>query len=567
MHFSEGIIIIENVRMKALMRKHARPILSLVTLLLMTVLGFGQSIEELEQQLQQASSTKDKMYLNYELGEAYLRSDTKKALAYTKAAHSQANEIKNNNLSASSAYLLALIYERDRNKRNTEVWLKSATQFAKAAGDADLIIKSVDKRSKLATKERNYRRAYEINQEAFSYFSQSGTSMGDLEKKFEMQKKTLERSKVDLQKQKDQLEFNIRNLRMEMEQVDQDKNQLVAQQRQLLKVNEEKESEISEKEKELLSIAKEKEKAERTAEKRAVEIDKLSEEAAKTELVIQEKENAVIKAELIATESENLRNLSIATAGGIFLMALLFYSRYRAKRRANLSLEEKNKIIEDERQRSDELLLNILPASIAEELKTSGKARARRFDEATVLFTDFKNFTRISELLSPEELVEELDKCFKAFDFIIGQYPDIEKIKTIGDAYMCASGLTDRRVMPNSLVKAALEMQEFLDEQKQERMRIGKPFFEARIGIHTGPVVAGVVGVKKFAYDIWGDTVNTASRVESNSQPGRVNISETTYSLVRYKFECEYRGKVEAKNKGQIDMYYVNRELEGALVS
>lgn len=553
--------------MKALMRKHARSILSLATLLLVTVLGFGQSIEELEQQLQEASSTKDKMYLNYELGEAYLRKDTKKALAYAKASHTQANELKNNNLSASSAYLIALVYERDRNKRNTEVWLKSATQYAKAAGDADMIIKSVDKRSKLATKERNYRRAYEINQEAFSYFSQSGTSMGDLEKKFEMQKKALERSKVDLQKQKDQLEFNIRNLRLEMEQVDQDKNQLVAQQRQLLKVNEEKESEISEKEKELLSIAKEKEKAERTAEKRAEEIDKLSEEAAKTELVIQEKENAVIKAELIATESENLRNLSIATAGGIFLMALLFYSRYRAKRKANLSLEEKNKIIEDERQRSDELLLNILPQSIAEELKTSGKARARRFDEATVLFTDFKNFTRISELLSPEELVEELDKCFKAFDFIIGQYPDIEKIKTIGDAYMCASGLTDRRVMPNSLVKAALEMQEFLDEQKQERMRIGKPYFEARIGIHTGPVVAGVVGVKKFAYDIWGDTVNTASRVESNSQPGRVNISETTYNLVRYKFECEYRGKVEAKNKGQIDMYYVNRELEGALVS
>jgi len=549
------------------MRKHARFILSVAILLLMTVLGFGQSIEELEQQLQEASSTKDKMYLNYELGEAYLRKDTKKALTHAKAAHSQANELKNNNLSASSAYLIALVYERDRNKRNTEVWLKSATQYAKAAGDADMIIKSVDKRSKLATKERNYRRAYEINQEAFSYFSQSGTSMGDLEKKFEMQKKALERSKVDLQKQKDQLEFNIRNLRLEMEQVDQDKNQLVAQQRQLLKVNEEKESEISEKEKELLSIAKEKEKAERTAEKRAEEIDKLSEEAAKTELVIQEKENAVIKAELIATESENLRNLSIATAGGIFLMALLFYSRYRAKRKANLSLEEKNKIIEDERQRSDELLLNILPHSIAEELKTSGKARARRFDEATVLFTDFKNFTRISELLSPEELVEELDKCFKAFDFIIGQYPDIEKIKTIGDAYMCASGLTDRRVMPNSLVKAALEMQEFLDEQKQERMRIGKPYFEARIGIHTGPVVAGVVGVKKFAYDIWGDTVNTASRVESNSQPGRVNISETTYNLVRYKFECEYRGKVEAKNKGQIDMYYVNRELEGALVS
>ena len=213
------------------------------------------------------------------------------------------------------------------------------------------------------------------------------------------------------------------------------------------------------------------------------------------------------------------------------------------------------------------LLFVVLPIVELQLLIKAGVAWGWPTTLATVLFTDFKNFTRISELLSPEELVEELDKCFKAFDFIIGQYEDIEKIKTIGDAYMCASGLTERRVMPNSIVKAALEMQLFLEEQKQERMRIGKPYFEARIGIHTGPVVAGVVGVKKFAYDIWGDTVNTASRVESNSAPGRVNISETTYNLVRYKFECEYRGKVEAKNKGQIDMYYVNRELSGALVS
>lgn len=549
------------------MRKQIKYLLSLFAFVLLGFTIWGQNIQELEQQLKEASSTKDKMYLNFQLGEAYLRSDTDKALAHAKAAHSQSTEIKNNNVAASSAYLLAQIYERDRNTRNMEVWLKSATRYAKAAGDADLIIKSVDKRSKLATKQRNYRRAYEINQEAFSYFSQSGTSMGDLERKFEMQKKALERSRTDLQKQKDKLEFDIRNLRLEMEQVDADNSQLAAKQRQLLKVNEERESQISEKEKELVDIAKQKEKAERTAEKRAAEIDKLSEAAAKEELAKKELENDLMQAQLIAKESENLRNLSIATAGGVFLLALLFYSRYRAKRRANVSLEEKNKIIEEERQRSDELLLNILPQPIAEELKESGKARARHFDEVTVLFTDFKNFTRISELLSPEELVEELDKCFKAFDFIIGQYEDIEKIKTIGDAYMCASGLTDRRVMPNSIVKAALEMQLFLEEQKQERMRIGKPYFEARIGIHTGPVVAGVVGVKKFAYDIWGDTVNTASRVESNSAPGRVNISETTYNLVRYKFECEYRGKVEAKNKGQIDMYYVNRELSGALVS
>jgi class 3 adenylate cyclase len=272
-------------------------------------------------------------------------------------------------------------------------------------------------------------------------------------------------------------------------------------------------------------------------------------------------------AQLLTEQQENFIYAAAGASGILLLLALLLYSRFRAKRRVAKTLEEKNQEIEEARQQSDELLLNILPGPIAEELKANGKAAARQFDEATVLFSDFQNFTLIAEQLSPEELVQELDKCFKGFDFIISQYPDIEKIKTIGDAYMCASGLNDRKALPNNLVKAALEMQAFLEEQKQERMRIGKPYFEARIGIHTGPVVAGVVGVKKFAYDIWGDTVNIAARVESKSQAGRVNISETTYGLIKYHFACEYRGKVEAKNKGMLDMYFVERELTSATVS
>lgn len=224
-----------------------------------------------------------------------------------------------------------------------------------------------------------------------------------------------------------------------------------------------------------------------------------------------------------------------------------------------MTLFNRNKVIKNEKKRSDDLLLNILPAQTAEELKAHGKAKARRYDSVTVLFTDFKGFTAISEQISAEELVAELDKCFRAFDEIIGKY-GIEKIKTIGDAYFCASGLPDPN--PNhavDMVQAALEMQEFMKKFGEQQRAAGKPSFVCRIGIHSGPVVAGVVGQKKFAYDIWGDTVNTGARMESSGEPEKVNISQATYELVKDKFTCIPRGKVEAKGKGEIEMYFVDK--------
>lgn len=217
---------------------------------------------------------------------------------------------------------------------------------------------------------------------------------------------------------------------------------------------------------------------------------------------------------------------------------------------------QRNKI-RKEKQRSEELLLNILPEEVADELKKKGSAEAQQIDEVTVLFTDFKGFTQLAEKLTPKELVAEINECFSAFDYIVEKY-NVEKIKTIGDAYMAAGGLpTANNTHAKDVIYAALEIQLFMENFKAKKIAANELFFEIRIGIHTGPVVAGIVGVKKFAYDIWGDTVNTASRMESSGEVGKVNISGATFDLVKDLFKCEYRGKIKAKGKGEIDMYFV----------
>ncbi len=212
--------------------------------------------------------------------------------------------------------------------------------------------------------------------------------------------------------------------------------------------------------------------------------------------------------------------------------------------------------LKDEKQKSDNLLLNILPEEVAEELKEKGTADAKLFNDVTVLFTDFKGFTTVSERLTAQQLVDELHTCFSAFDKIMEKY-NIEKIKTVGDAYLAVSGLPVANLNHAlDMVKAAIEIRNFIATRKQQLT--GQETFDVRIGIHSGHVVAGIVGVKKFAYDIWGDTVNTAARMEQNSEAGKINISETTYELVNDKFNCEYRGEIEAKNKGKLKMYFVS---------
>lgn len=225
----------------------------------------------------------------------------------------------------------------------------------------------------------------------------------------------------------------------------------------------------------------------------------------------------------------------------------------------NEEIEAQRDAIEVEKTKSDQLLLNILPYATAQELKEKGSATPQYYPKVSVLFTDFKGFTKLAEKLTPTEVIAELNYCFSAFDDICQQY-NIEKIKTIGDAYMAAGGIpVANDTNPTDTVRAGLEMQAFMADWKAKKQAQGLPVWELRLGIHTGEVVAGVVGKNKFAYDVWGDTVNLASRMESSGEPGRVNISGDTYQLVKDEFETVYRGKIQAKNKGEVDMYFIKQ--------
>jgi len=259
-------------------------------------------------------------------------------------------------------------------------------------------------------------------------------------------------------------------------------------------------------------------------------------------------------------QESNLRRQKIAknaVIGGLvlaFIIAFILYRGYRNKVKTN-------KILDQQKEQIENLVLNILPSEVAQELKVHGYAKPKYFDHVSVLFTDFKGFTKIADELSPHEVVTELNECFIAFDDIIGRY-GLEKIKTIGDSYMCAGGIpTPNNEHPVKMVKAGLEIREYIRKRNEIRSSMGLPAWELRIGIHVGPIVAGVVGRKKYAYDIWGSTVNIASRMESNGEAGTVNVSAATYEFIKEQYHCTYRGKIYAKNIGEIDMYFVDNEL------
>lgn len=251
-----------------------------------------------------------------------------------------------------------------------------------------------------------------------------------------------------------------------------------------------------------------------------------------------------VEVDLLNQQKKNQRNILISLAIILLLATIILATLYWYY-----------KAIAREKKRSESLLLNILPAETARELKQNGRVEAVKFEKVTVLFTDFVKFSRVAEHTDPEQLVRSIDYYFKGFDEIINKY-GLEKIKTVGDSYMCAGGLpvvTDDHA--RKMVLAAKEMLQLV--QNTLNSDNGLTHFEIRIGMHTGPVVAGIVGIKKWQYDIWGDTVNIASRMESGSQPGRINMSETTYGEVGDEFTCEYRGEIEVKNRGLLKMYFL----------
>ncbi|MBK7946943.1 MAG: hypothetical protein IPJ85_17285 [Flavobacteriales bacterium] len=277
-------------------------------------------------------------------------------------------------------------------------------------------------------------------------------------------------------------------------------------------------------------------------------------ETEKKERDNQELRAANLEAALRQEQLQRTRNIYLSIGIIVLISAIGLWSRLRYVHRSRAAISKEKEI-------SEGLLHNILPEEVATELKQKGYADVKEFEVATILFSDFKGFTTLSEKLTAAQLVAEIDHCFKGFDAIMEKYR-IEKIKTIGDAYMAAGGLpVPAHGSPADVVSAALEMQDFMRDYKARRQAEGRLFFEMRLGLHSGPVIAGIVGVKKFAYDIWGDTVNIASRMESSGEAGRVNISAATYALVKDEAGLAFsaRGPVEAKGKGPMEMWFVER--------
>lgn len=267
----------------------------------------------------------------------------------------------------------------------------------------------------------------------------------------------------------------------------------------------------------------------------------------------EKREQELVMLQKDADKNELVRNASIAVTTLALGFVVYFAVSFRESRRLNRALRRNQSDLEAEKANSDALLLNIMPASIAKRLKAGELNFAQRYTNATVFFADIANFTPLAAGISPEELVQILSEVFTLFDTILEKY-GLEKIKTIGDSYMVASGLPEKRDdHAHAAARAALEM-------VAELVRFNEMYrtnLELRVGMHTGAVVAGVIGKKKFAFDLWGDTVNIASRMESHGEAGKIHCTEEIYQLLRNDCVFEERGMIELKGRGMMNTYFL----------
>ncbi len=486
---------------------------------------------------------------------------------------------------ASLEHLIATLYFNVDDRYNALSHTESAINYAKTVNDIDILSRAY------RTASRIYQDLYDF-EKAFEYYN-NYLELSDVRRLDDQRREMLLSERGSLLRaaesdikylivQREIKEKALEATRLREQQLSKDNEILAADARQ-----KELEVQILQKQKEAdaatvrekVALAMQADQKLRTAardleiQKQAAQLDLIEREnerveagrkASENQVALLNREKDLADLQLLANQEFKRNTYIMGAFGGLLLllMGLAWWFARRASRRLrmqNQKIEAQKNQIDAERGKSDRLLRNILPDEIAEELKTRGHAAPKLYESATVLFTDFVNFTKLSSSLQPERIISELDECFLAFDEIIEKH-GLEKIKTIGDAFMCAGGLP----VPNDThaadaVRAAIEINQWL--QQRNRDRPDAIFQEMRIGIHTGPVVAGVIGKNKFAYDIWGDAVNLASRLEEQGETNRVNISQHTYEAIKHQFECSWRGQREVHNKGLVDMYFVEREL------
>lgn len=512
-----------------------------------------QNFKNAEKELRRSDSDATNAYLEHLTSRVYLNSgDVYNALRYNELAISNAEKNKD-------AHLLEQAYE-------------TAAQIHENLYDHQLALEFFKKHLILKDSfliEDRVRQQQLLQQQLLLERSEKEIRL--LLSRQELQEKEIEENEKEillLQKEQEANDANLRTKELETQKAQQEL--LLLQSEQSTKEanlrNRELEAQKSQQELVLTQqrLLAEKKDRELLAIKQQEELTRLESQRIQTEKEKSEQQVELLKQNEALNQMEierqqTFQQFAYGLGALLGLLLIMMLSAFIYYRKASLRLASKNKEIAREQQKSEKLLLNILPQETAQELKTTGSATPKLYKKVTVLFTDFSEFTKISETMSPEELINELNICFKHFDEIIGKH-GLEKIKTMGDGYLCAGGLpVINDTNPIDAINAAIEMQTFMQQRISEKEKNNTPYWKMRVGIHTGSVIAGVVGTQKFAYDIWGDTVNTASRMESGCENGKINISEDTYQLVKDYFDCSFRGDMEIKHGNKLGMYFVEQ--------